>query len=889
MELSFKKYVSVFFILNASSIIYSQTIKGKIVNNDGQPILNATLIVKDSTNQSNPNEFTIAKNGQYLITLKNKYSSITLEIAAFGYQKSSFKLEENDVNKTYIYDFTLVKEKTLDIQTVVVETKRKPFHIKKDTVTYNVSAYKDGSERKIQDIIKKLPGIEVNENSGEIKYKGRSIETVKLEGDDLFGTNYTLGTKNINVDMVEQVQAIENYTDNPLLKGIEGNDKVALNLKLKKGKTDLSGNIDIGNGIQDEKKGAFNNGMNLLAVSKKIKSFSTISHNNIGQNNTPYDYFSNNLNSEQIKENKLFAKKIIPENNFVSNLNEYRINANNQYFTNYNSIFKIGTKVSLKTNLFYINDKIKNTQNTLNLNYLENINTITVDYFETVKKPEVYRSDIEMKINTSEKSLMEYRLTYFKEQIFTPSKGVKNNTVNMDTELISDNDYLKNELLFTQKISDAKAFQSSIVYTTSYTPQEYTIKPSINNSFSSFDIQKSAFKKTNLHVFSSLLGNYNKSRYHIVIGGQFIKTPFSSLLSNTFANDIITLSKNEIEVNQSMYYISYLHIFLIKNLKITPSFKINYMNQNIKNYELENLIEKNNLTFEPNLTFKYKLNEISALITSINNSKNPISEEYLYSNQIQTTNRIKQNNIPTLEIQNSLNFSSLYMINNLYKQFQINLGFNYNQIKGNIFSKMNIDNNSTVITNFYLDEKTKNMNYNLLLEKYISPIESIVRFKTVYSFSKYKNIINNSDIRNNKTKFIDSEIFIKTAFDIFVNFENSFQLNQNQSFSNNELVTKNTQINNTFKIIIKRQKKWFTLLTSDFYIPNSSKMRENYLFLDSTFKYVTKSKIFEFNLSVKNILNKRFYTETLTTDYNYTTNQYNLLSRTILVNLIYNF
>ena len=87
-----------------------------------------------------------------------------------------------------------------------------------DTTSFNVSAYKDGTERKIQDIIKKLPGVQLNEKTGEIKYKGNSIETVTLDGDDLFGYDYTIGTKNINVDMVDKVQAIENYTKKSTLK-----------------------------------------------------------------------------------------------------------------------------------------------------------------------------------------------------------------------------------------------------------------------------------------------------------------------------------------------------------------------------------------------------------------------------------------------------------------------------------------------------------------------------------------------------------------------------------------------------------------------------------------------------------------------------------------------
>lgn len=889
MGLSFKKNILLIVIFCTPFLINSQTIKGKVLNNEGQPILQATIIVKDSIAKDIPKEFAIAKNGEYIINLKKKYATIILETSSNGYVKNTFQLEEINTNKTYIHDIILTKEKSIEIKEVVVETKKKPFLVKKDTVSFNVSAYKDGSERKIQDIIKKLPGIEINESSGEIKYKGKSIETVKLEGDDLFGSNYTLGTKNINVDMVEQIQAIENYSENPLLKEIEGKEKVALNLKLKKGKTDFSGNLDVGNGLFEEKKAAFNNGLNLLAISKKMKTFSTLTHNTIGQNNSPYDYFSYNQTNEQLKEKDLFTKKIIPENIFVSYLNDSRINNNNQYFANYNSIFKIGPKVSIKTNLFYINDKINTTHKDIITNYINNTTSTTIDYFETVKKPTLYKSDIEMKITTSSKSLLEYKLSFFQENIITPSYGIKNESSSFETKLKSNNYFLKNNLLFTQKISKNKAVQTSINYSINFTPQEFVIQRINNNYTPTVDIQDSSFKKKYFHAVTTFLGSYNKSKYSIAIGEQLNTSPFYSLLRNQTSNSFFTISKNELEINQNSTYVSYSHSFILNKFKITPSFKLNHIYQKIKNEDYNSPITKENVTLEPNLSIKFKINDNSAITTSINSIKTPISEEYLYNNKIQISNRITQTNTPILEIQKTLNIGGFYIINNLYKQFQFNLGCNYSENRGNYFSKMYVDNSIIDISNFYLKDKITYLNTNILIEKYIPLFESILRFKTDYSISNYKNVINNSELRNNKTKIIDSEFFIKTAFDIKFNFENSFKIKQSNSSGNNNQDLSNLQINNTFKIIVRPKKNWFVLFLSDYYIPNSTHKADDYLFLDSTLKYITGTKRFEFNLTAKNLLNKRMYTQTQTSDYTVSTTQYNLLARTIIASLTYNF
>ena len=880
-------YFTLFF--SPPLFIFSQTIKGKIENSYGEAVLSANIIIKDSINSEIPKEFVIARNGQYSITLKNSYKKVFIEITSNGYQKEFYELENAAKDKTYIHNFELVKDKITKLKEVVIVAEKKAFIIKKDTVKYNVSAYKDGSDSKIQDIIKKLPSIEVNEKSGEIKYKGKSVETVKLEGDDLFGSNYSLGTKNINVDMVEQVQAIENYSDNPLLKGIENDDKVALNLKLKKGKIDFSGNIDFGSGLFEENKATYNDGANILGISKNFKSFGTLSYNNIGQNNSPYDYFSYNQNVEQIKESSYYAKKIISESLFTTNLDDNRANINNQYFGNYNSIFKIGKKISLKTNFYYLNDKIIFSQNATNINYINDEIITTSDNLNIQKKPTLYKGDLELKINTSKKSLLEYRLNISQENISTKSIGIKNINTNFQTDLQTNNFYFKNNLLFTQKITDNKALQLSLIQSTNNIPQEFLINPSILNNASSRDKQTSNFKKKYLFAYASLLGSSKKTKYNITIGGIINSNPFHSSLSNEIFQPNLNNIQNDLIFNQKSLYLSNSINILIGNIKLSPSLKINLLSQNLENNLGSTIIQKENIFCEPNLTLKFKLNDISAIISSINYNVNPLSEEHSFSNPILINNRVLQSNTPSLELQKTLNFSAFYIINNLYKQFQLNLGLNYNRNKGNFFSNVDIQNNNTVINDFYLNENYNYLNLNFLIEKYIPYLESTIRFKSNYAISNYKNIVNNSELRNNENKLFSSELFMKTAFDIIINFENVFQYNQNISQSNNGSNLKNTLINNTFKIIIKPSKKWFVLFSSDYFVPNTTNKNENYIFLDTTLRYKPENKIFDFSLVAKNILNKNTFTQFQTSDYSTSIFQNNLLSRYIMMNVTYNF
>ncbi|NJO00586.1 MAG: carboxypeptidase regulatory-like domain-containing protein [Bacteroidia bacterium] len=285
----------------------AQTLTGKVRNADGQDIELANLTLRGFNKPDAIQEFTIVKGGYYEINLEKDYpNGLLVVVNALGYQPDTLVLENPIKGKTYTLNFVLSYQNT-QLKEIIIEAPKAPVEVKEDTIAYNVEAYSNGSEKKIQEIIKKLPGMEVNEQTGLIKYKGRPIETVTLDGDDLFGYNYSVGTKNINVDMVEQIEAIENYSANPLLKGIEEEGKVALNLKLKKGKFDFSGEINVGAGLDADETSVFNSNNTLLGITRAYKSFASASYSNIGANFSPFDYFGFQQNPEQINEKTIFC------------------------------------------------------------------------------------------------------------------------------------------------------------------------------------------------------------------------------------------------------------------------------------------------------------------------------------------------------------------------------------------------------------------------------------------------------------------------------------------------------------------------------------------------------------------------------------------------------
>lgn len=885
LPLHFIKFLPFYLLIFIPKVVCSQTLDISVIDSSGESISPAIVTISELSDSLAIKEFFELENGKGKIKLTSTYENIVINFKSYGYFNHSKIIEKNEPNSRYSIQVILKEKPHVMLDDIIILAKKKPFRIAKDTISYNVSTYSDGSERKIQEVIKKLPGILVNEQSGEIKYKGKSIETVTLDGDNLFGFNYTLGTKNINVDMVEQVEAIDDYTENPLLKGIEQGNKVSLNLKLKKGKIDVSGNIDFGSGWFDNGNLVFNLNSNLLGITKSYKSFATLAYNNMGVNHTPFDYFGFNYSLEQEKEKYFFAEKIIPESRFSNLLENRRVNINNQFFGNYNAIFKLTPKLSIKTNIYYLQDRVTTNQLFQNDFHINNNIFRTTDNTFITKKPQQYRGDFEIKYNTSKTSLLKYNLRLRQENIETPTTVILNQTEEFNTSLNTEDFYLKQDLLWTKKLSDKKALQVSLSYSFNDLPQTFNIKPSLFDTGTLNDSQESRFKRTFLEGKATYLGSEKKDKYIFTLGANLNNSPFISRLFNS--KEII--SENNFDYTQSNIFNTGVYNFNRGKWQISPSYSFRALNQSLEQNIVYDKQNQNNFIFEPALNLKYKLNSVSFLTANVRYEQNTNAEQYFFLNQILINNRTTIRNIPSLELQNSQRYSLLYFNNDLYNQFQLNINVSHQKLTGNFFTNQNITENITQIKYFFLPQDNNNWNMNMQISRYIPFIESTLKLTSNYSISNFINVVNNSDLRQNRSQFLINSLFWKTAFDIPVNFENTCTYQHSSSKSKNQSAFTNNAWQNTFKVIITPSKKWFFILSSDYYLPNTKHLDEQFFFLDATLRHRPKSKKWETSFVMRNLTNEENFEQVQTTDISTTIFRSNLLPRYFLLNLTWNF
>jgi hypothetical protein len=157
---------------------------------------------------------------------------------------------------------------------VIVKGTIAAIKIKGDTTEFNAAAYKIQPNSNVEDLLKQLPGIQIDKD-GKITAQGQTVTKVLVDGEEFFGDDPTLVTKNLRGDMVDKVQLFDKKSDQATFTGIDDGEKTkTLNIKLKEDKKNgYFGKVDAGGSTDDYFQGQ---GMfNAFKAKKKFSAYGT--------------------------------------------------------------------------------------------------------------------------------------------------------------------------------------------------------------------------------------------------------------------------------------------------------------------------------------------------------------------------------------------------------------------------------------------------------------------------------------------------------------------------------------------------------------------------------------------------------------------------------------
>ncbi len=292
--------------------------------------------------------------GAFTLTLPDGAEAV--EFTLMGYDKKRMKARDARQGMR-------VRLTPSGIMLKEVTVKARPIDVHKDTINYNVAAFQGKEDRYIEDVLKKMPGIEVADN-GAIRYKGRPINKFNIEGQDLLGNQYNQATRNIPADAVATVQVMEDDQPIRALKDRVPSNRATLNLKLKQGYKlrpfgEVKGGLGGFGGV------LWNNALTLINVGRKNQLLLTAKMDNNGENlseNTVehIDY------SDADNYVPLPGEMIQTDGMAQPPISEKRYLRNKSYSVGLNHVHRIGRYGSLRTNITYYGTSNHNEDSTYN-------------------------------------------------------------------------------------------------------------------------------------------------------------------------------------------------------------------------------------------------------------------------------------------------------------------------------------------------------------------------------------------------------------------------------------------------------------------------------------------------------------------------------------------
>lgn len=388
-------------------LCFSQNLtKIKVLDEDLKPISRALLVISSNEKQvafGTTNELGIFEkdlvNGSYTIKAsKLGYVAFTKDVAVENSNEVTFVLE-NEVNK---------------LETVIIKSRPKIMKIKGDTISYNIKAIADGTENKVEDLIKKLPGLNVDD-AGKVSYKGQDIDKVLIDGNEFFNNKHQMATQNIDANMVEGIDLLLNHTGFSQASGAE--KSVALNLKMKDGfKNKWIGEVDFGLGTKD----AFKIHNNLFKFFKKGNIAIIMDYNSIAKTPISFEDYNEMQTVSAVSFEEQNANQI--EMPSFLNPNSYFTEKKNSFVgIHYTTKFSEKSKITI-TNIFnnanIVESQFKNQTNIGETNATQAYSDIkTADY-------SLNNTYLKWEYNKSKKTYFSYFAG------FTPNFDDENNTIN---------------------------------------------------------------------------------------------------------------------------------------------------------------------------------------------------------------------------------------------------------------------------------------------------------------------------------------------------------------------------------------------------------------------------------------------------------------------------
>ena len=844
---------------------------GKVLDTLQLPLEKASVVaINNATNALDAFAMTNDK-GLFSLKLKEK-TEYKIQVSYFGLQSlneilttASENLEKN---------FTLRADISLD--EVVVKM---PVIIRGDTLIYDADSFKNGSERKLKDIIDKLPGVEINDD-GQIEVEGKVVNKLMVNGKDFFEGDTKLGTNNIPSSAVDKIQVLKNYGEVGQLSRVRNNqDNVAINIKLKEGKESFwFGNITAGGGNSTSDSryvfqpklfyyspkytvnfiGDLNNIGELALTRRDLRGFtggfrtpSSQSGTNISLGNNSLNFLTNQNNALQI-ENKLATANFSYSPNkkldlggfliFNSNktsskeisfiqytrqsfqipnetTNEISLERSNQALAKWNASYKPNVDIQMDYDFYY-----QTAQDSQNQSILSSVVGLTT------QKEEVAPFSINQNLN--------YYYTLNEKNIFALEAK----------HLLKDEDPFYNAILVNTP-DGADAFDNT------------AIALGLNTSLLSYNLSQNRHIKSN--QLDAKLDYYyiinGKSNLNVTLGTIASRQDFNSNIFQ-FLKDGQSLAPvpnfndgratNDVQFNFSDVYLGVHYRFRTGIFTFTPGFSVHaYGNKNIQN---KTTVQNNFLRLLPDFETRIQIKKGETMTLNYRMQNQFTDVTRLASGLVLNNYNSIQYGAPDLQNALSHNMSLLYSSFNLFNYTNVFVRMAYSSNIDQIRNTTNFENiirTSTFFNSSFADE-----NFNMFgrIQRTFGKIRAGIN--TSFNFSKINQFVQGEQSLNKAfTQSFTPEV--RTNFRVAPNVRLRYAygvVQNNLGGRDTEFITKSPSIDFDAYFM----KKFTFITTYSYTVQDDGTTSQSFQNWDAQLLYrKAKDAKWEFELKMSNILN----------------------------------
>lgn len=817
------------------TVSYGQTgeISGKVLDKeDNSPISGVIVQVKDTA--GNTYQYSITNDrGEYNI----KYNISVAELLRFqcmGYKPQEIHIAEAQTTQT-IY---LVSQPT-QLRDVIV--KAPDIEQRSDTLTYYMSKYATAEDKKIADVLKRLPGIKVEDN-GQIKYNGEPINKFYIDGSDFMDGRYGIATENINPADVASVEVLENHQPMQVLKGLEFSQQAGLNIKLKEEARHrwiaiLNGGVGLSPLLYDASAFA-------MRIAGKWQNMETVRVNNTGWNPA--------TQSTQHIYNDIFGNGYVDElwSDYInvgissSPIDESRTRDNFSILANTSNSWHIGEGKDVKYNLTYEGDR---------LDYLTGYET---NYFNDEIPSFIERNQMRTQAQRigSQWALQVNRPTFFlKDNIYidadwNKSVSVVGGTLSLSQKSETPTFSATNDLQLVKRIDDNLLSVSSR-NRYSYKPHSLFVSGTEN---AVQDITSGDFRSVTEARYGWIFG-----RWRVYARGG-VDFNYHDLMSSLTGLELPYMMQNDVNFSLLNTYLAPEVSYESYKWKVRLSVPTSYNLHHIRDKKTDGNTTNNYVAATPSLYVRHQINAKMEIAAQLRYSLTPPKASTYISGLMMTDFRNLCMDTPASEYSDTRSVTMTFKYRNPITSLFFNLTGQYE------WSNNPYMTNQLFMDNYILStiSPTRNDDHSLILNGSISKGLMSGRM-TIGLDAGYIQMWDNAMRQNSMSPYMLQALNIQPY--LKGHFTNWFSADYRLAYSKNTMDIEDATSSNYdalkqyLTLTFVPAKKWQIAIGGEhYYTKFSSGSSANLILLDASLRWNVSKKV-DISLTAANLLNQREY------------------------------